>query len=130
MDKKTIMLVLCRKVIAGLLVEAIQKRTGMEALELDEFDKAKDMAALQRPKIALVEVPERHGFPARDALDVCVQIKEASPGCKIILICPENDEESVKTSLKAIKEGIIDDFLFYDLSVDYLVAKLEALRPA
>jgi len=123
------MLVLCRRVIAGLLVEAIQKRIDMEAFGLYEYNKAKNMAELRKPKIALVEVPERHGFPVQYVLDVCKDIQEASPGCKIILICPENNEESVEATLKAKKEGEIDDFLFYDLSVDYLVAKLETLVP-
>ena len=129
MDKNTVMLVLCRRVIAGLLVEAIQKRIDMEAFGLYEYNKAKNMAELRKPKIALVEVPERHGFPVQYVLDVCKDIQEASPGCKIILICPENNEESVEATLKAKKEGEIDDFLFYDLSVDYLVAKLETLVP-
>jgi len=123
------MLVLCRRVIAGLLVEAIQKRIDMEVFGLYEYNKAKNMAELRKPKIALVEIPERHGFPVQYVLDVCKDIQEASPGCKIILICPENNEESVEATLKAKKEGEIDDFLFYDLSVDYLVAKLETLVP-
>ena len=129
MNKNTVMLVLCRRVIAGLLIEAIQKRIDMEAFGLYEFDKAKNMAMLRQPKIALVEIPERHGPSARCALDVCEDIRDASPGCKIILICPENDEKSVEATLKAKKEGEIDDFLFYDLSVDYLIAKLESLLP-
>lgn len=129
MDKNTVMLVLCRRVIAGLLVEAIQKRIDMEVFGLYEYNKAKNMAELRKPKIALVEIPERHGFPVQYVLDVCKDIQEASPGCKIILICPENNEESVEATLKAKKEGEIDDFLFYDLSVDYLVAKLETLVP-
>ena len=82
-----------------------------------------------QPKIALVEIPENRGDPARDALNVCGDIKKASPGCKMILICPENDEESVSACIEAVKEGEINDYLFYDLSVDYLVSKLISLRP-
>ena len=130
MDGSSVLLVLCRRILAGLLVESIRKRTGMEAYELVEFDRAKDMSMLYKPKLALVEVPERNGSPTLDALTVCKEIKEASPGCKVILICPENDEDSVKASLNAIRGGEIDDFLFYDLSVDYLVAKIESLLPA
>ena len=129
-DNKTVMLVLCRKIIAEILAEAIQKRTALETFELCEYDRVKDMAALKKPKLALVEVPERHGTPALDTLAVCEEIKEASPDCKIILICPENDGESVKVSTQAVKDRKIDDFIFYDLSVDYLIAKLRALLPA
>jgi len=87
------------------------------------------MATAMQPKIALVEIQENRGNPAQDALDVCMEIKEASPGCKIILICPDNDEESVSACIEAVKEGRINDYLFYDLSVDYLVSKLMSLCP-
>ena len=124
LDKRIVMLVLCRKVISGLLIEAIKSRTDMDAFGLYEFNKAKGMAMMRQPNIALVEIPENRGHPARDALDVCGDIQEASPGCKIMLICPENDEESVKACIEAVKEERISDYLFYDLSVDYLVSKL------
>ena len=128
-DNKDVMLVLCRKVISGLLIEAIQKRIEMAAFGVYEFNKAKNMALVRQPKIALVEIPERHGTPSQDALDVCEEIKEVSPGCKVMLICPENDEGSVKACLDAVKKGKVNDFLFYDSSVDYLIAKLESLLP-
>ena len=127
MDKKIVMLVLCRKIITELLVEAIHKRTNLETFALYEFNRAKDIAMMKKPNFALVEIPERQGTPAMDAIAVCEEIKEASPGCKIILFCPENDRESVKASTKAAKDGKIDDFMFYDLSIDYLVAKLEMM---
>ena len=129
MDKKIVMLVLCRKLIADFLIEAIHKRTDLETCALYEFKRVKDMAMVKKPKIALVEVPERHGTPAMDAIAVCEEIKEASPGCKIILICPENDRDSVKATTQAVKAGKIDDFMYYDLSADYLVTKLESLIP-
>ena len=129
MDKKIVMLVLCRKVISGLLIEAIRNRTDMDAFGLYEFNKAKGIAVTRQPRIALVEIPENRGHPAKEALDVCEDIQEASPGCKIILICPENDEESVSACIEAVKEGKISDYLFYDLSVDYLVSKLISLCP-
>ena len=129
MDTKIVMLVLCRKVISELLIEAIKSRTGMDAFGLYEFKQAKGMALARQPKIALVEIPENRGYPVRDALDACGDIKEASPGCKIILICPENDEESVAACIEAVREGEINDYLFYDLSVDYLVSKLISLSP-
>jgi len=129
MGRKTVMLVLCRKVISGLLIEAIKSRTDMDAFGLYEFSEAKGMATAMQPKIALVEIQENRGNPAQDALDACMEIKEASPGCKIILICPDNDEESVSACIEAVKEGRINDYLFYDLSVDYLVSKLMSLCP-
>ena len=124
------MLVLCRRVIAELLVEAIEKRRHMEAYCVFDYKNAGNKAANCRPHIALVDIPEKNGYPAAETLEVCDEIKRASPDCKIVLMCPEQDKESVYICIEAKKKGEIADFIFYDSTVDYLVAKLETLLPA
>ena len=127
MNKKIVMLVLCRRVIADLLIKSIGKRPNMEAFGIYDYKTAETTALARQPNIALVEIPEKFGFPALEALDVCEKIRKSSPGCKIVLLCPEQDKESVDTCIEVKKKGEIEDFLFYDSSVDYLVSKLEAL---
>ena len=124
------MMVLCRRVIADLLINVIGKRANMEAFGVYDYKNAGSEAMLRHPCLALVEIPEKYGFPALDTLDVCGEIKKSSPGCKIVLLCPENDRESVETCVEVKKRDEIDDFLFYDSSVEYLASKLEALCPA
>ena len=125
--KHTVLLVLCRRVISDLLIEAIEKRPDMKAIGIYNFSEARSAAATYTPQIALVEIPERNGEPALDALDVCLDISESSPGCKIVLLCPEQDKKSVEVCIEAKKHKRIDDFLFYDSSVDYLVSKLASV---
>ena len=129
LDKGIVMLVLCRRFMADLLTEAFKKRKRIQAFGVYEFSKAKNMALVRKPDIAVVEIPERYGNPGQDTLDVCKDIKEASPGCIIMLICPENDEKSVEACIEAKRHGKIEDYVFYDSTVDYLASKLEALRP-
>ena len=124
------MLVLCRRVIAGLLTETLEKRRHMEARCVYDFKKAVSEAASCRPHIALVEIPEKNGYPAAETLELCGEIKKASPSCKIVLMCPEQDKESVYICTEAKKKNEIEGFLFYDTTVDYLVAILESLLPA
>jgi hypothetical protein len=123
------MLVLCRKVIAKLLIEHITGNTRLEAIGVYEIDKAKKMAQIHQPVIALVEIPERHGKPALDAFDVCEDIKEACPGCKIMLMCPEQDGWSADACADAKRSGRIEDDIFYEASPEYLTSKLKALLP-
>ena len=130
MDKKIVMLVLCRKVLAKLFIEHINNNTQMKALGVYKFNEVKNMALLHNPNLALVEIPERHGESAREAFDVCDDIKEARPGCKVMLMCPEQDKKSVDACVKAKKKGKIEDFIFYEASLEYLTSKLEALLPA
>ena len=130
LKEEIVMFVLCRKIIAGLFIDHIQSNTQMRVFDVYEFNKVRNMALVHKPVIALVEIPERHGDPAQDALDVCNDIKEASPGCKIMLMCPENDDGSVGACVDAMKKGKIEDFLFYDASPEYLTSKLESMLPA
>ena len=122
-----VILVLCRRVIANLLAEALEKHAHMVVYAEYDYKNVKSTAMVRHPNIALVEIPERSGTPALDALAVCNEILEASPGCKIMLLCPENDKGSVNVCVKAKQQAQIDDFLFYDSTVDYLVSKLEAM---
>jgi len=127
--KDIVMLVLCRRVIAKLFIEHIENNTNMEAFGGYEFGDAKKMALVRQPTLALVEIPERHGDPALDTLNVCEEIKEASPGCKVMLMCPEQDKKSVLACVEAKRRGKIDDYIFYEASPEYLTSKLESLVP-
>ena len=128
--RKTVMLVLGRKVIADLLIKSIGKQANMEAFGVYDYKNAETVALSRKPHIALVEIPETHGFPAINTLNVCGEIKKANPDCKIVLLCPEHDKESVDVCIDAKQRSEIEDFLFYDSSVDYLASKLKSLCPA
>ena len=129
MRKTIVMLLLCRRVIADLLIKSLERNSDVEAFGVYDFNNAVNAAISRKPNIALVEIPEKHGAPAIDALDVCEGIKTAIADCKIVLLCPEQDKASVNSCVEAKKQGKIEDFLFYDSGVDYLVSKLEALYP-
>ena len=129
MRKTIVMLLLCRRVIADLLVKSVEKNGNVEAFGIYDYKNAVNSAMVRKPDIALVEIPEKSGSPARDALEICEGIKGAIPVCKLVLLCPEHDKESVSACVEAKKLGKVEDFLFYDSGVDYLVSKLEALYP-
>ena len=128
MKNNMVMMVLCRRFIGDLLMEAFKKRGYSKTISIYEFKRAKNAALVYNPAVALIEIPERHGEPALEALAVCEDIKEASPGCKVMLMCPEIDEKSVESCIEAKKDNKIEDFLFYDSSIDYLVSKLKSMQ--
>ena len=130
MIKETVMLVLGRKVIAKLMIEHMRNVTHKEVFGVYEFNKVKNMALAHRPVFALVEIPERYGDPALDTLDVCGDIKEASPNCNIVLLCPEQDKKSVDICIEAKITGKIEDYIFYEASLEYLTSKVKTLLPA
>jgi DNA-binding NarL/FixJ family response regulator len=124
------MLVLGRRVLAEHLIKTIELHPNIKAFGVYNYNHAAMEAAVRSPDIALVEIPEREGFPALDTLQVCGEIRKASPGCKIVILCPEHDKESVRTCVESKREGRIEDFLFYETSADFLAAKVASLCPA
>jgi len=129
MKKTIVMLLLCRRVIADLLVKSVERSVNVQAFGIYDYKNAVNAAAARRPNLALIEIPEKYGTPAQDTLAICDGIKGATPECKIVLLCPETDKESVSACVEAKKQNKVEDFLFYDSGVDYLVSKLEALYP-
>ena len=130
MKKTIVMLLLCRRVIADLLISSVEWSGAVEAYGVYDYRNAVHSAISRKPDIALVEIPEKHGTPAQDTLEICQAIKAELHNCKIVMLCPEQDKESVSACVDAKKQGKVEDFLFYDSGVDYLVSKLEALYPA
>ena len=141
-NSNTIILALCRKLISNMLKDTIEKRYGTMVVAEYHYESAYSAAAAFQPSLAVVEIPERktasvQGAKAKNAeadvteafdlLKVCHDISDGCPGCKIILICPEKDTESVNECVEAKQRGYIDEFLFFDATSDYLVSKIEAL---
>jgi response regulator RpfG family c-di-GMP phosphodiesterase len=101
----------------------------MEPYGIYRYNEVKDAALTYLPILALVEVPEKCGNPAQEAFEACDCIRESSPGCRVMLMCPENDRKSVDACEDAKQSGRIEDYVFYDSSPEYLTSKLKAMLP-
>ena len=78
-------------------------------------------------KVALIEATESGPYDIRYCLELCKNLREKTPECKLVLMCPEQDEKSVKQVIKAKGNKLIDDFIFYDVTMSYLLSKLSSL---
>ncbi|MFR3077748.1 MAG: hypothetical protein ACLTNE_05290 [Intestinimonas butyriciproducens] len=76
---------------------------------------------------ALLEVTEDGEYDMDFCLALCTWLREATPDCHLMLMCPENQQETVNRAIAAKKQKLIDDFVFYDVSLDYLAASLQSL---
>jgi len=122
-----VMFVLSRKLIAQTLTQAIKGKPDMDSLIEYNYKNAEISAGIHKPEITLMEIPERPGNPEKEILEVCAKIKQSSPECKIVLLCPEDNRDGISAVVEARKANEIDDFIFYDASLAYLTAKLESL---
>lgn len=122
-----VLLVVHRRAIVQGLIDKLQKNSGISLVFEANFSHAMTAAALHDAKIALIEVAESGLHDLDYCLNLCQAIRGLVPECKLIIMCSEQDEESVKRVIKAKWEGKIDDFVFYDVTMDYLVSKLKSI---
>ena len=122
-----VLLVMRRKVLAQAIMNSLRDDGRFSFSAEYIYENAPITALAIRPDCAVVEVPESGEHPADETLPVCDGIRESCPGCKVLLLCPENSRESTAAAVRAKRGGRIEDFVFYDSSMDYLVAKLASM---
>lgn len=80
------------------------------------------------PDIALMEVSRAPGTTLAVRMEEAKQIRQAVPGCKVVLLCDENVSPDIAQDvITAKKNGAIDAFYYSSITVKYLVASLYAL---
>jgi DNA-binding NarL/FixJ family response regulator len=58
---------------------------------------------------------------------LCNELREAAPECKLILMCSDQDEKTIEQVIDAMGKNYIDDFVFFDVTIDYLASKLKSI---
>ena len=58
----------------------------------------------------------------------CEKLNEKLPNCHILLLVSQDDEVNRKMATKAKKKKLIDDFVFYDASLKYLISKMTSFN--
>ncbi len=57
----------------------------------------------------------------------CRNMRNQCPNLRIIWLVSQEDEKSRLLAMEALHSKVIDDFVFYDTTLQYLFAKLDAL---
>lgn len=122
-----VLLVMARKMLAQSFVRSMIGDNRFDFVVETNYDKALLTATSCSPHTAVVEIAESGEQPELIALNVCRQLRDFKPGCKLLLLCPESSEAAKDAAVSAKKDGSVDDFIFYDSSVEYLLKKLESM---
>ena len=125
---KKVLLVMQRKMFSDALVALANEGSLFEMAAGRNYATAALTAEACSPDITVVEIPESGPWRSADkCLAICDVIRKQLPDCKQVILCSENDVDSLTSVIQAKQERRIDDFLFYDKSIHYLFSKLEAL---
>ena len=125
---RRVLLVMQKRMLSDALIAQTGNDTRFTFTSEPRYASAALTAEACSPEITIVEVPESGSWKsAEKCFTVCDMIRRQLPDCKLVILCSENDKDSYQAAIQAKKESRIDDFLFYDNSVHYLLSKLEAL---
>lgn len=119
----TIALLMQRMPIAQGLIKKLE-RPDIRLFYESDYTKADTLVHKNDADIALIEIAETGRYDAEYCLSLCSRLHERNQSCKLLMMCPEQDESSIAAAIRGKQEGIIVDFVFYDASVNYLASKL------
>ena len=123
-----VLMVMHRKMLSDALIAQTATDAPFKIVAEQNYATAALTAETCIPDIVVMEIPESGPWrSAEKCLAVCDMIRGQMPGCKQVLLCNEYDAVSCHAAIRAKQARRIDDFLFYDNSVNYLLSKLEAL---
>lgn len=122
---RTIVLLMQRKPVAQSLIRNLEKVRGIRLFYERNYSKAGSIIAANNADVALIEVAETGKYGVEYCLSLCVGLRASN--CKLLLLCPEQNELDVAVVVDAKRKGIIEDFVFYDTSIEYLESKLLAI---
>ena len=119
-----IVLIMWRRAIAESLLSKLNTESVLPLCYEPDYTQADTCVKKNNAKVALIEAAETGAHDVSKCLEICAALRKEAEGCKLILMCPDQDEEAVAQTVNAMQEGQIDDFVFYEASFDYLSSKI------
>ncbi len=113
-----------RKPIAQGIMNNLADSQEIKLIYEPYYHKASLTISKHNAKAALIEVAESGPYEIGYCLTLCKELRKNTPNCKLILMCSEQDEKTIDLVVEAKGKKEIDDFVFFDVTVDYLASKL------
>ncbi len=124
---KTVLLIMQRTSLAQGLMAKVHDTSDIRLYYEPDYASADVSICVHQATGALLEVSEDTTHNISFCLALCAWLRQATPHCRLMLMCPEGQAEVVRRAIEAKQNGEIDDFVFYDVSLDYLAASLQTL---
>ena len=124
---KTVLLIMRRASLAQGLIAKVRDAPGIRLCYEPDYANADVAVRSHQAAGALLEVAEDGAQDIGFCLSLCARLRETAPRCRLMLMCPEGQAETIRLCIEAKRRGKIDDFVFYDVSLDYLTASLQTL---
>lgn len=124
---ENIVLTMKRKPIAQGIMNNLKGSQDTHLIYEPNYNNANRTINNHNAKATLIEVAESGPYNIEYCLKLCKELRKNTPECKLILMCSEQDEKCIKKVVDAKGGNEIDDFVFYDVTIDYLTSKLMSI---
>lgn len=124
---KTILFISTNKILAqGISTTILSKQdNNFQWRELFNYQQAVVGADVFQADIVILDVVDQTDMEC--VIEICQALRKQKRVIKLLLLVRPEQEFVRKKSVEAQNAGMIDNFVFYDNSLTYLLAKLEAL---
>ena len=95
--------IMYRQLMSDALISGLSGTQKFQFFRDQSYKNAEAAARTYLPDITLVEIPESKAMYPEDYLAICDTVKGISPGCKLMLMCPENSRESRQAAVEAMR---------------------------
>ena len=127
---QTIVLVMHRKPIAQSLVGRLQDNLDAQIIHASDYDNSEAIIFNSKANVVLIEAAESGDYGIAYCLELSERLRKDAPKCMLLLMCPEQDENSITRVVEAKRKKRIDDFAFYDVTIENLISKLMSMYPS
>lgn len=117
------------KVLAQSLAVRLRESPdlGYELFLLNKPGQVLLEAEMLKIDLSIIEVTAESHQGHVSTVSLCEGLRRATSGCRIVLLITKADIVSRDVAVDAKKRGIVDDFVFTDESLQYLLANLSSL---
>ena len=117
------------RVLAQSLATLIKNNPDLpfEPYTFHNLEQAAIDAEIFQIDAAVIEMTTETSEETGATSKLCTNLRKTSPDCQILLLVPQDSKSNRDEAMKAVNTKAVDDFVFLDTSLDYLLAKLLAL---
>lgn len=124
---KTVLFISSNKMLGQGLSAAIQSKPELDFLWAAQFNYPQAIVGVDifRADVVVLDIVDQVDMEL--AVQICRSMRRNEQDIKILLLVRPEQAIVRKVAVDTKNAGLADDFVFYDSSLTYLLAKLEAL---
>ncbi len=123
---KTVLFISSNKMLGQGLSSAIQAKPELDVRWAAQLQYPQAMVGVEiyQADVVVLDIVDQADLD--QAVRICRSLRREEPGVKILLLVRPEQAAVRKVAVEAKNTALADDFVFYDSSLTYLLAKLAA----